>query len=46
MAALRNTVIGLFRLTGVRNIAAALRTLAGSPPRALALVTSPQGITQ
>ena len=40
MAALRNTVIGLFRLTGVRNIAAALHTLAGSPPRALALVTS------
>jgi predicted transposase YbfD/YdcC len=40
MAALRNLVIGLFRRGGVSNIAAALRTLAGQPHRALALVTS------
>ena len=40
MAALRNLVIGLLRLCGVRNIAASLRTLAGSPTRALTLVTS------
>jgi hypothetical protein len=46
MAALRNLVIGLFRLTGVRNIAAALRTHAWHAQRAIALVTTPQGITQ
>jgi predicted transposase YbfD/YdcC len=40
MAALRNLVISLFRFSGVCNIAAALRTLAGSPRRALTLVTS------
>jgi hypothetical protein len=40
MAALRNFAIGLLHLKGVRNIAAALRTLAGSPRRALALATS------
>lgn len=41
MAALRNLVISLLRLCQVRNIAAALRTLAGSPKRALSLATSP-----
>jgi predicted transposase YbfD/YdcC len=46
MAALRNTVIGLFRLTGVRNIAAALRTHAWHAQRAIALVTTSEGITQ
>lgn len=40
MAALRNLVIGLFRLSGARNIAAALRTHAWYAPRAIALVTS------
>lgn len=40
MAGLRNLVIGLFRRAGVSNIAAALRTLAGQPHRALALVTA------
>ena len=40
MAALRNLVIGLLRLGQARNIAAALRALAGSPRRALTLVTS------
>lgn len=40
MAALRNLAIGLLRLKRVRNIAAALRTLAGSPRQALTLVTS------
>jgi hypothetical protein len=40
MAALRNLVIGLFRLRSVRNIAAVLRALAGSPRRALTLATS------
>ncbi len=39
MAALRNLVIGLFRLTGARNIAAALRTHAWHAERAIALVT-------
>jgi len=33
-------------LAGVRNIAAALRTHAWHAQRAIALVTSPQGITQ
>ena len=46
MAALRNLVIGLFRFSGVRNIAAALRTHAWHAQRAIALVTTPQGITQ
>lgn len=46
MAALRNLVIGVFRLNGVRNIAAALRTHAWHAQRAIALVTTPQGITQ
>jgi predicted transposase YbfD/YdcC len=41
MAALRNLVIGLLRLRKVSNIAAALRNLAGSPRRAIRLVTSP-----
>jgi predicted transposase YbfD/YdcC len=41
MAALRNIVIGLLRYLGATNIAAALRTHAGHPGRALALVTSP-----
>lgn len=40
MAALRNLVIGLLRLCQTRNIAAVLRALAGSPRRALSLVTS------
>lgn len=40
MAALRNVVIGILRLYKTRNIAAALRALAGSPRRALTLVTS------
>ena len=40
MAALRNLVIGMLRLCKTHNIAAALRTLAGSPRRALTLVTS------
>lgn len=46
MAALRNLVIGMFRLNGVHNIAAALRTHAWHAQRAIALVTTPQGITQ
>jgi hypothetical protein len=46
MAALRNLVIGLFRLSGVRNIAAALRTHAWHAQRAITLVTAPQGIMQ
>jgi len=46
MAALRNTVIGLFRLRGVRNIAAALRTHAWDAQRAIALVTTVEEITQ
>lgn len=46
MAALRNLVIGLLRLRGVRNIAAALRTHAWHAQRAIALVTTPQEITQ
>jgi hypothetical protein len=41
MAALRNMVIGLFRLRGLRNIAAALRTHAWHAQRAIALVTTP-----
>jgi len=41
MAALRNLVIGLFRLSGLRNIAAALRTHAWHAQRAIALVTTP-----
>lgn len=44
MAALRNLVIGLLRLCQSRNIAAALRTLAGSPRRALTLVTAHSAI--
>jgi hypothetical protein len=46
MAALRNCVIGLLRLRGVPNIAAARRTLAGHAQRALALVTSRKRITK
>jgi len=46
MAALRNLVIGLFRLQGVRNIAAALRTHAWHAQSAIALVTIAEGITQ
>jgi hypothetical protein len=41
MAALRNTVIGLLRCERANNIAAALRTYAAHPDRALALVTTP-----
>ena len=40
MAALRNCVIGVLRLEGVRNIAAARRALAWHAERAIALVTS------
>jgi hypothetical protein len=40
MAALRNTAIGLLRLKGARNIAAAQRTLAWHAKRAIKLVTS------
>ena len=46
MAALRNLVIGVFRLNEVRNIAAALRTHAWHAQRAISLVTTPQAITQ
>ena len=46
MAALRNLVIGLLRLSGVRNIAAALRTHAWHAQGAIALVTTAEGITQ
>jgi len=42
MAALRNLTIGLLRLKKEPNIAAALRTFAGSPRRALRLATSPR----
>jgi hypothetical protein len=38
MAALRNTVIGLLRLTGAPNLAAARRYYAANPGTALALV--------
>ena len=41
MAALRNLVIGLFRRSGLRNIAAALRTHAWHAQRAIALVATP-----
>lgn len=41
MAALRNTVIGLLRCEGATNIAAALRSYAAHPERALALVATP-----
>ena len=41
LAALRNTVIGLLRCEGASNIAAALRSYAAHPERALALVTTP-----
>jgi hypothetical protein len=46
MAALRNTALGLLRLKGVRNIAAATRTCAWHADRALALVTSRHRIMQ
>jgi len=46
MAALRNLVIGLLRLRGVRNIAAALRTHAWHAQRAIALVTTAEEIMQ
>jgi hypothetical protein len=46
MAALRNLVIGLFRPSEVRNIAAALRTHAWHAQRAIALVTTPRGMTR
>jgi Transposase DDE domain len=38
LAAIRNTVIGVLRLAGEANIAAALRTCAAKPQRALALL--------
>jgi hypothetical protein len=41
LAACRNLVIGLLRRAGAKNIAAALRTCASYPERALALVTMP-----
>jgi predicted transposase YbfD/YdcC len=41
LAACRNLVIGLLRRQGASNIASALRTCAGHPQQALALVTSP-----
>ena len=41
LAACRNLVIGLLRRQGASNIAAALRTCAGHPRQALALVTTP-----
>jgi len=40
MAACRNAAMGLLRCQGVRNIAAAVRSYAYHPTRALALVTS------
>ena len=40
MAAMRNAVIGILHVSGVQNIAAALRTLAAQGRRALSLVTS------
>lgn len=46
MAALRNTAVGLLRLNGVRNIAAATRTCAWHAARAITLVTSPKAIMQ
>ena len=46
MAALRNTVIALLRCEGAGNIAAALRSYAAHPERALALVTAPVLTTQ
>jgi hypothetical protein len=46
MAALRNSALGLLRLKGVRNIAAATRTCAWHAERAIALVTSRKRITQ
>jgi len=38
MAALRNTAIGLLRIWGASNIAAACRQYAAQPARALALI--------
>jgi hypothetical protein len=46
MAALRNTALGLLRLKGARNIAAATRTCAWHAERALALITARRRITQ
>jgi hypothetical protein len=46
MAALRNTALGLLRLKGVRNIAAATRTCAWHAEHALALVTRRRRIMQ
>jgi hypothetical protein len=46
LAAVRNTAIALLRCGGARNIAAALRTHAAHPDRALALVSAPQTTTQ
>ena len=46
MVALRNTVIGLLRLTGANTNAAALRTHAWHAQRAIALVATPQEIMQ
>lgn len=43
MSALRNLVIGLLRLSGASNIAAALRTHAWQPNRALRLVAPDSG---
>jgi hypothetical protein len=46
MAALRNTALGLLRLKGVRNIAAATRTCGWHAERVIALVTNHKAITQ
>jgi hypothetical protein len=43
MSALRNLVIGLLRLTGTSNIAAALRDCAWEPSRALRLIAPDSG---
>jgi len=46
MAALRNTVIGVLRLAGVRNIAAALRSCAWHAERTIDLVARSKPIMQ
>ena len=42
MAALRNLVIGMLRLSGVKNISAALRQYGGNPGRPFTHRTTPQ----
>ncbi len=46
MAALRNTVIGILRLQGIRNIASALRSCAWHAEQAIDLVTRSNPIMQ